>query len=57
MLVGAPIGVGARHGRHRRVSIANADLSGSMALAMPQNFYAGLAKYPLLAFRCSCWPA
>jgi tripartite ATP-independent transporter DctM subunit len=49
MLVGAPIGVALAFGGATAIAIANFDVQWFALLAVPQNFYAGLAKYPLLA--------
>jgi len=49
MLAGAPIGVALALGGTVAIAVANADVQWWGLLAVPQNFYAGLAKYPLLA--------
>jgi len=49
MLVGAPIGVALAIGGATAIAIANLDVQWFALLAVPQNFYAGMAKYPLLA--------
>jgi len=49
MLVGAPIGVALAIGGATAIAIANLDVQWFSLLAVPQNFYAGMAKYPLLA--------
>jgi len=49
MLLGAPIGVALALGGTVAIALANADAQWFGLLAVPQNFYAGLAKYPLLA--------
>jgi len=49
MLVGAPIGVALALGGATAIALANLDVQWFALLAVPQNFYAGLAKYPLLA--------
>jgi len=49
MLIGAPIGVALAIGGATAIAIANVDVQWFSLLAVPQNFYAGMAKYPLLA--------
>ncbi len=49
MLVGVPIGVALAGAATLAIAIANHDVQWYGLLAIPQNFYAGLAKYPLLA--------
>jgi len=49
MLVGVPIGVSLAVGGTIAIAVANADAQFFGLLAVPQNFYAGVAKYPLLA--------
>jgi tripartite ATP-independent transporter DctM subunit len=49
MLAGVPIGVALGLGGLIAIGIANADAQWFGLLAVPQNFYAGIAKYPLLA--------
>jgi tripartite ATP-independent transporter DctM subunit len=49
MLIGAPIGVALAMGGTIAIAIANAEVQWFGLLAVPQNFYAGMAKYPLLA--------
>lgn len=49
MLVGVPIGVALASAATLAIAIANRDVQWFGLLAIPQNFYAGLAKYPLLA--------
>ena len=49
MVAGAPIGVALALGGTVAIAVANADVQWFGLLAVPQNFYAGLAKYPLLA--------
>ena len=49
MLVGVPIGVALAGAATLAIAIANRDVQWFGLLAIPQNFYAGLAKYPLLA--------
>jgi len=49
MLIGAPIGVALAIGGATAIAIANIDVQWFSLLAVPQNFYAGMAKYPLLA--------
>jgi C4-dicarboxylate transporter, DctM subunit len=49
MLVGVPIGVSLGLGAIAAIAVANVDAPLMGLLAAPQNMYAGLAKYPLLA--------
>ena len=49
MLVGVPIGVALAVGGTIAIAVANPQAQFFGLLAVPQNFYAGLAKYPLLA--------
>jgi tripartite ATP-independent transporter DctM subunit len=49
MLIGTPIGVALAMGGTLAIAVANAGVQWFGLLAVPQNFYAGLAKYPLLA--------
>jgi tripartite ATP-independent transporter DctM subunit len=49
MLAGVPIGVSLGIGGIVAIAIANADTQLFGLLAAPQNFYASIAKYPLLA--------
>ena len=49
MLLGAPIGVALAAGGAIAIAVANAGVQWFGLLAVPQNFYAGMAKYPLLA--------
>lgn len=49
MLLGVPIGVALALGGSLAIGLANPDTMMFGLLAVPQNFYAGLAKYPLLA--------
>ncbi|HET9025354.1 MAG TPA: TRAP transporter large permease [Burkholderiaceae bacterium] len=49
MLLGAPIGVALAMGGTVAIAVANAGVQWFGLLAVPQNFYAGMAKYPLLA--------
>ncbi|MEF7615404.1 TRAP transporter large permease [Aquincola sp. MAHUQ-54] len=49
MLLGVPIGVALALGGSIAIGLANTDTMMYGLLAVPQNFYAGLAKYPLLA--------
>jgi len=49
MLLGVPIGVALALGGSLAIAIANATTQDFGLMAVPQNFYAGLAKYPLLA--------
>jgi tripartite ATP-independent transporter DctM subunit len=49
MLLGVPIGVALAIGGGISIALANTATQFLGLLAVPQNFYAGLAKYPLLA--------
>jgi len=49
MLVGVPIGVAMGLAGAGCIAMANSDAQWFGLLAVPQNFYAGLGKYPLLA--------
>ena len=49
MVAGVPIGVSLGLGGALAIALANADAPLFGLLAVPQNFHAGLAKYPLLA--------
>ena len=49
MLLGVPIGVALGMAGAVAIGLANSDVQWFGLLAVPQNFYAGLAKYPLLA--------
>ncbi len=49
MLAGVPIGVALGIGGMVAIAIANSDAQLLGLLAAPQNFYASIAKYPLLA--------
>ncbi|MFT3804792.1 MAG: TRAP transporter large permease [Burkholderiaceae bacterium] len=49
MLLGVPIGVALGVAGALAIGLANSDVQWFGLLAVPQNFYAGLAKYPLLA--------
>jgi C4-dicarboxylate transporter DctM subunit len=49
MLVGVPIGAALGLAGAVAIALANADAQWFGLLAVPQNFYAGLGKYPLLA--------
>ncbi len=49
MLIGTPIGVALAIGGATAIAVANFDVQWFSLLAVPQNFYAGIAKYPLLA--------
>ncbi len=49
MLAGVPIGVALATGATVAIALANPETQFFGLLAVPQNFYAGLAKYPLLA--------
>ena len=49
MLAGVPIGAALGLAGTAAIAAANADSQWFGLLAVPQNFYAGLGKYPLLA--------
>ena len=49
MLMGVPIGAALGLAGAACIALANADAQWFGLLAVPQNFYAGLGKYPLLA--------
>ena len=49
MMLGVPIGVSLGLGGLAAIGLSNLDTQMFGLLAVPQNFYAGLAKYPLLA--------
>jgi tripartite ATP-independent transporter DctM subunit len=49
MLAGAPIGVALGIGGALAIALSNLDVPNWGLLAVPQNFYASLTKYPLLA--------
>jgi len=49
MLLGVPIGASLGLAGTAAIALANADAQWFGLLAVPQNFYAGLGKYPLLA--------
>ena len=49
MLAGVPIGVSLGIGAAIAIALANLDTANFGLLAIPQNFYAALTKYPLLA--------
>jgi tripartite ATP-independent transporter DctM subunit len=49
MIAGVPIGVALGLGGLLAIALANSDAQLFGLMAAPQNFYAGLAKYPLLA--------
>ena len=49
MLLGVPIGAALGLAGAAAIALANADSQWFGLLAVPQNFYAGLGKYPLLA--------
>ena len=49
MLAGVPIGAAMGFAAAAAIALANRDAQWFGLLAMPQNFYAGLGKYPLLA--------
>ena len=54
MLIGVPIGAALGIGGIVAIALSNLDTANYGLLAVPQNFYAGIAKYPLL-FRCLYW--
>ena len=49
MVIGVPVGVALGMAGTVAIALANQDVPWFGLLAVPQNFYAGLAKYPLLA--------
>ena len=49
MLVGVPVGVSLGIGGAFAILMSNLDTHWFGLMAVPQSFYAGLAKYPLLA--------
>jgi len=49
MVIGVPVGVSLGVAGTLAIGLANADVQWFGLLAIAQNFYAGLAKYPLLA--------
>ena len=49
MLIGVPIGAALGIGGIVAITLSNLDTANYGLLAVPQNFYAGIAKYPLLA--------
>ena len=49
MLIGLPIGAALGIGGIVAITLSNLDTANYGLLAVPQNFYAGIAKYPLLA--------
>ena len=49
MLIGVPVGVALGLGGTVAIVLSNLDTPWYGLLTVPQNFYAGLAKYPLLA--------
>ena len=49
MLIGVPIGAALGLAGAACIALANSDAQWFGLLAVPQNFYAGLGKYPLLA--------
>ena len=49
MLIGVPVGVALGLGGTVAIVLSNLTRPGMASLTVPQNFYAGLAKYPLLA--------
>ena len=49
MLAGVPIGVALGVGGAAAIALSNIDVPSFGLLAVPQNFYASLTKYPLLA--------
>lgn len=53
MFVGVPIGAALGLAGAAAIALANSDAQWFGLLAVPQNFYAGLGKYPLPADRKS----
>ena len=53
MLMGVPIGASLGLAGAAAIALANSDTAWFGLLAVPQNFYAGLGKYPLLAMVAS----
>jgi len=49
MLIGVPVGVALAAAGSLAIALANFDVQWWGLLAVPQNFYASLAKYPMLA--------
>jgi hypothetical protein len=49
MLIGVPIGAALGNGGIVAITLSNLDTANNGLLDVPQNFYAGIAKYPLLA--------
>ena len=49
MFLGVPIGAALGLAGAAAIALANAETQWFGLLAVPQNFYAGLGKYPLLA--------
>ncbi|ANY16599.1 TRAP transporter large permease [Bordetella pseudohinzii] len=49
MVIGVPVGVALGLAGTAAIALSNTDVAWFGLLAVPQNFYAGLAKYPLLA--------
>ncbi|MVW71105.1 TRAP transporter large permease [Bordetella sp. 15P40C-2] len=49
MIIGVPVGVALGIAGTLAIALSNLDVAWFGLLAVPQNFYAGLAKYPLLA--------
>ena len=49
LLIGVPIGAALGIGGIVAITLSNLDTANYGLLAVPQNFYAGIAKYPLLA--------
>ncbi len=49
MLLGVPVGAALGLAGAAAIALANAETAWFGLLAVPQNFYAGLGKYPLLA--------
>ena len=49
MFLGVPIGAALGLAGATAIAVANAEAPWFGLLAVPQNFYAGLGKYPLLA--------
>ena len=55
MLLGVPIGVAMGLAGTVAIGLANLDTQWFGLLAVPQNFFAGLGKYPLLAIPMFVW--
>ena len=54
MFLGVPIGAALGLAGATAIAVANAEAPWFGLLAVPQNFYAGLGKYPLLAIPMFC---